>query len=98
MTRRPILITAISLATLILVTGVAWAATLAFDADWHALTGGGGQATGGGYTLSAAIGQPLAGEVGDTNIRLRAGFLSAFVATPPHPTPAYWLYLPLNMR
>jgi len=100
--RRPLLILAASLVALILLAGVVWGATLAgFNTHWHSISAGGGQATGGGYTLRASIGQPLtgeAGEAGDGGIRLQAGFPSAFVSVPPYPTPAYWVYLPIGMR
>ena len=99
MNRRPLVVITIALSALLLVTGAVWGAALYdFGASWHTLSSGGGQAAGGGYTLRSSIGQPLTGEIGDGSIRLLAGFPSAFAAALPHPTPAYRLYLPVNMR
>lgn len=42
--------------------------------DWYVFGGGGGSATGGDYSLSGTIGQPLAGLDSDGDLELCSGF------------------------
>jgi hypothetical protein len=46
--------------------------------DWYTLDGGGGQSSGGAYTLQGTIGQPDAGISSGGNYTLHGGFWSAF--------------------
>lgn len=49
----------------------------------YVIAGGGGQATGGGWTLNATIGQPVAGTASGGGMVLQAGFWSAQLQGPP---------------
>jgi hypothetical protein len=82
------------LLTILLIGGVTAASRLAPDDGyalrWWTTDAGGGQASGGSYQLSAAIGQVDAGEWAGGNYRLRGGF---WVAPQPRR-----VFLPLMMR
>lgn len=56
--------------------------------DWFTLDGGGGQSSGGAYTLTGTIGQPDAGEASGGNYTLQGGFWSAFAIVQTEGTPA----------
>lgn len=45
-----------------------------FSIDWYTVDGGGGTSTGGGWTLSATIGQPDAGNAAGGTFDLAGGF------------------------
>lgn len=47
-----------------------------YDLSWWTVNGGGGQSTGGSYTLTATAGQPDAGVVSGGGYTLRGGFWS----------------------
>lgn len=49
-----------------------------FAIDWFTLDGGGGQSSGGAYTLAGTIGQPDAGASSGGAYTLHGGFWSAF--------------------
>ena len=61
------------------------AQTNGYSLDWWTIAGGGGAITGGVYTLSATIGQPLGGNLGGTNYTLETGFWAIAVQTPGAP-------------
>lgn len=61
-----------------------------YDFIGWTVDGGGGTATGGGYTLVGTIGQPDAGNVSSSRYVLEGGFW--------HGTAGYSIYLPLVMR
>ena len=46
--------------------------------DWFTIDGGGGQSSGGAYTLNGTIGQPDAGRSSGGSYTLHGGFWSAF--------------------
>jgi len=48
--------------------------------DWQTIDGGGGQSTGGVYTVSGTIGQPDAGQMSGGNFTLVGGFWSIIAA------------------
>jgi len=75
-------------------TGV-WLLTLAgaahaqtFAIDWSTIDGGGGQSTGGVFSVTGTIGQPDAGKMSGGNFTLTGGFWSVIAAiqTPGAPT------------
>ena len=47
-----------------------------FTLDWFAVAGGGGESSGGDYTLASTIGQSLAGGMGGGDYALEGGFWS----------------------
>jgi hypothetical protein len=63
-----------------------------FEMDWYAVTAGGGEASGGDFTLSATVGQPEAGDMAGGDFALTSGFWSIVPATEPPPA------LSLNVR
>jgi hypothetical protein len=57
-----------------------------YSIDWHAIDGGGGTSTGGGFSLSGTIGQPDAGQMSGGNFKLTGGFWSLLaIQTPDAP-------------
>ncbi len=46
-----------------------------YSIEWSSIDGGGGMSTGGSYTLTGAIGQADAGEMGGGDYELSGGFL-----------------------
>ena len=52
-----------------------------YDLSWHSIDGGGGESAGGGYIMSAVIGQPDAGTMSGGGYILSGGFFA--VATDP---------------
>ena len=67
--------TSLCFAFLLGLTGVASAQ---YALDWFTLDGGGGQSSGGAYTLAGTIGQPDAGASSGGAYTLHGGFWSAF--------------------
>src|SRR6266566_5954482 len=61
------------------------AQTNGYSLAWWTIAGGGGTTTGGVYSLSATIGQPLAGNLSGTNYTLEAGFWAIALQTPGAP-------------
>lgn len=55
--------------------------------DWFTFDGGGGQSTGGGYTLRGTIGQPDAGAMSGGPFTLVGGFWGVTVVTEEPPAP-----------
>lgn len=51
--------------------------------DWFTLDGGGGQSSGGVYTVTGTIGQPDAATSSGGQYTLEGGFWSAFAVVPP---------------
>lgn len=82
MKKQKILIPLAVLICLLLVT-----ASLALPADlsipWWTVDSGGGQSTGGGYTLRGAIGQPDSGLLQGGQYRLSGGFWTGPLTKPP---------------
>ena len=63
--------------TALIVTASMAAATIlaqSYSIDWHTIDSGGGTSTGGGYTMSGAIGQPDAGKMSGGAYTLDGGF------------------------
>jgi len=58
-----------------------------FSIDWFSIDGGGGTASGGGYTVNGTIGQPDAGTLSGGNYSLTGGFWSllSVIQTPGSP-------------
>ena len=79
-TRQMILITLICAAALASVALAAAAPqTGSYELAWYTVDGGGGTATGGGYSLSATAGQADAGVLSAGSYRLQGGFWSGDV-------------------
>jgi hypothetical protein len=53
-----------------------------FALNWFTFDGGGGQSTGGVYSVSGTIGQPDAGTMSGGNFTLTGGFWSVIAAVP----------------
>lgn len=53
-------------------------ASAQYAIDWFTLDGGGGQSSGGAYTLQGTIGQPDAGSLSGGSFTLHGGFWNAF--------------------
>ncbi|MSU58973.1 MAG: hypothetical protein EXS35_12535 [Pedosphaera sp.] len=76
------------------VFGLAAAFVLAANAsaqyaiDWFTLDGGGGQSSGGAYTLAGTIGQPDAGASSGGAYTLQGGFWSAIAVVPTDGVPS----------
>jgi len=83
------------LAVLLLLAGAALAQGMLSVERW-VVGGGGGRAEGGNYTLDGAIGQAVAGVVGNAPYGLCAGFWCGPGAAIPPENPR--IYLPLVMR
>jgi hypothetical protein len=65
------------LAVAICVPQVLVAAT--YTIDWHSIDGGSGESSGGGFSASGTIGQPVAGELSGGEFSLLTGFWSIAV-------------------
>ena len=72
-----ILICATALASLAMAAGAPQAG--GYELAWYTVDGGGGAATGGGYSLSATAGQADAGVLLASSYRLQGGFWSGDV-------------------
>ena len=64
--------------TSILILASALSAHAQYAIDWSTLDGGGGQSSGGAYTLNGTIGQPDAATSSGDRYTLQGGFWSAF--------------------
>src|ERR1044071_8037393 len=68
-----------------LLSSILWSGFLAtanipaptLDIDWFTVAGGGGNANGGNFSVSATIGQAMVGSTSGGNFGLEAGFWSA---------------------
>lgn len=58
--------------------GLLVSATAQYSVDWFNIGGGGGQSSGGVYTLNGTIGQPDSGRASGGAYTLHGGFWSAF--------------------
>jgi hypothetical protein len=67
--------------------GLAGAASAQYAIDWFTLDGGGGQSSGGAYTLQGTIGQPDAGTSSGGAYTLHGGFWAAFAVVPTEGAP-----------
>lgn len=65
------------------------------DIGWHVLAGGGGQVTGGAYTLDHTVGQTGAGSLSSGSSELCVGFWCIGRGIGGG---NYWLYLPMVLR
>jgi hypothetical protein len=63
-----------------------------YTIDWFTLDGGGGQSSGGAYTLNGTIGQPDAGASSGGAYTLHGGFWAAFVVVPADDAPALRIF------
>jgi len=64
-----------------------------YDLSWHTIDGGGGSATGGGYTLTGSVGQPDAGAaMTGGGYSLKGGFWNAGGDS------TKYIYLPLVLK
>ena len=88
---KRILSITLALLALLLVVSITLAQS-GYDLSWFKVGGGGGETTGGSYTLVGAIGQPEAGAMSGGAYTLAGGFLGAGAAQPPT------VYLPLIRR
>src|SRR5688572_565991 len=77
--------TNIFLAGLLLLPAIA---TAQYAIDWSTLDGGGGQSSGGAYTLTGTIGQPDAAVASGGSYTLQSGFWSAVAVVPAEGTPS----------
>jgi peptidoglycan/LPS O-acetylase OafA/YrhL len=64
----------------------------AYDLTWSTIDGGGGQATGGDYSLAGTLGQPDAGHMSSGPYEIGGGFWSTFGEV------VYRIFLPLVLR
>jgi hypothetical protein len=65
-----------------------------FEMDWYAVAAGGGEGSGGDFTVSATLEQPEAGDMAGGDFTLTSGFWSIVPAT--EPPPAFSLSVSLN--
>jgi len=93
---KRVLLWVLTLATLMLVTGVVYAQSGgSYDLSWHAVDGGGVTfSTGGTYTLGGTIGQPDAGQLTGDDYILGGGFWGGGTLT----GATCAVYLPLVVR
>jgi hypothetical protein len=63
-------------------------ASAQYTIDWSTLDGGGGQSSGGAYTLTGTIGQPDAATSSGGSYTLHGGFWSAFAVVPTEDAPS----------
>jgi hypothetical protein len=94
MRNRTLLILLAALSILLLVT-VALAAPDTLRLPWWTADGGGGQSTGGDFTLRGTIGQPDGGQLQGGQYRLSSGFWGGPLTEPP---PEYLIFLPVASR
>jgi hypothetical protein len=85
---------AAALTLLVLGAGVVLADS-SYDLSWWTVAGGGGDGSGGAYTLSGAAGQADAGQMSGGSYQLSGGFWVGGVAASPS---RYHTYLPLVRR
>ncbi len=64
-----------------------------YSIDWSTIDGGGGQSTGGVYTVSGTIGQPDAGTMSGGTYTLSGGFWGAIAAIQTPGAPYLWISL-----
>ena len=84
----------LSAGLVLLLAGVALAATQGYALDWWTVDGGGGQSTDGGYTLRGAIGQPDASVLTGGVYVLQGGFFTDLSAASSHRE----IFLPVVVR
>jgi hypothetical protein len=85
----------VTLISFLVAPGLALAQSPSYDLTWWSVDSGGGALTGGGYQLSATIGQPDAGQMSGGGYTLGGGFWGGGeLAAPAGPT----IYLPLIIR
>jgi hypothetical protein len=88
----------VSISTIILVlviAGVAYAATNGYNNDWWTVDGGGGTSQGGDYAISGTIGQPDTSPLMSGGEYTVVGGFWGGALTPPSPN---LVYLPLVIR
>jgi len=79
--KRKLYAVLIALGLVLIVSAAALAATEAgYDLTWWTVDGGGGNASGGGYSLSGAIGQPDSGVMSGGSYELSGGFWNQTVS------------------
>ncbi len=78
-----------ALAALLLLAGVALAVN-GYDLSWHVISGGGGHAEGGTFSLDGGVIQP-AGAIGGGDYELQSGFWYGISAETPLATPTVTL-------
>jgi len=75
----------LSLLSLLIATA---SASAQYSINWFTLDGGGGQSSGGDYTLTGTIGQPDAATSSGGAYTLQGGFWSAFAGVPTEGAPS----------
>ncbi len=86
---------AILLCLALLTFGVSRASPAVLTLPWFSVDGGGGRASGGSFSLEAAIGQPDAGALSGGGFTLSGGFLQPQAEPQPE---VFKIYLPLTRR
>ena len=91
-----IFITITSLLALLLfvAASLAYARMAGYSLPWWTADSGGGDSSGGNYSLSGTIGQPDAGTLSGGNYRLEGGFWGVAPGGTPQP-PVQHVYLPV---
>ena len=69
------------------IAAATWSAQAQYSIDWWSIDGGGGQSTGGVFSVTGTIGQPDAGVMSGGNFTLQGGFwgVVAAIQTPGAP-------------
>ena len=70
-----------------------WSASAQYQMDWFTLDGGGGQSSGGAYTIHGTIGQPDAATSSGGAYTLQGGFWSTFGLGPTEGVPSLRIVL-----
>jgi hypothetical protein len=94
--KRTIRMVIFSLVFLALISASAALADGGFDIPWWTVDGGGGQSSGGSYSVMGSVGQADTGTMSGGQYSVNGGFWNAEGAVFPTPLPAgQWIYLPM---
>ncbi len=88
----------VTVALLLAVGGAVYAQAGGYDLSWWTVDGGGGQSSGGAFTLAGTIGQPDAGSMSGGGYTLAGGFWHAGAAGGTSPGGEGVVYLPLVVK
>lgn len=85
----------------VLLLASAWVAgaSVGFELPWFSVDAGGGEGSGGSYTMVGSIGQPDAGQLNGDSYTLSGGYIAVTqLDTIPSPSLPHQVFLPITIR